>query len=474
MNIIEKNIKDLKPYEKNPRLNDDAVKYVAESISQFGFRVPIVIDKDNNIVCGHTRWKACKKLKIDTVPCVVADDLTEEQIRAYRLADNRVAEKAEWDLALLDTELAEIETIDMTLLGFDDTPQEDNEEESTVGGDTSSLADRFLIPPFSVINTRSGEWQERKRLWINGFGIDSSKGREGMKAISEAPEAVIPNYYIKKEKKEKELGRKLTKQEFCEIYMQEEAKNSIIKRTDSGGLLSIFDPVLAEVCYYWFCPDGGSILDPFAGGSVRGIVASETGHQYCGVDLRQEQVDANIQQASELLKQDRKQPVYICGNSLNIDKLVDGEYDMVFSCPPYFDLEQYSDDKEDLSNLDYDEFKRQYSEIIRKAVSKLKDNRFACFVVSEVRNRKTGFYRNFVVDTINAFIDAGMEYYNEIILVNAIGSAAIRAPKLFQNTRKVVRTHQNVLVFYKGNPKTIKADFGEIKIQEITEEMLEE
>ena len=120
MNIIEKRVKDLKPYEKNPRLNDDAVKYVAESIKEFGFKVPIVIDKDNNIVCGHTRWKACKKLKIDTVPCVVADDLTEEQIRAYRLADNKVGEKAEWDLELLDTELAEIETIDMTLLGFDD------------------------------------------------------------------------------------------------------------------------------------------------------------------------------------------------------------------------------------------------------------------------------------------------------------------------------------------------------------------
>ena len=141
MNIIEKRVKDLKPYEKNPRLNDDAVKYVAESISQFGFRVPIVIDENNNIVCGHTRWKACKKLKIDTVPCVVADDLTEEQIRAYRLADNRVAEKAEWDLALLDTELAEIETIDMTLLGFDENvggaepPQnldDDTEKESIV------------------------------------------------------------------------------------------------------------------------------------------------------------------------------------------------------------------------------------------------------------------------------------------------------------------------------------------------------
>ena len=474
MNIIEKRVKDLKPYEKNPRLNDDAVKYVAESISQFGFRVPIVIDNDNNIVCGHTRWKACKKLKIDTVPCVVADDLTEEQIRAYRLADNKVGEKAEWDLALLDTELAEIETIDMTLLGFDDTQQEDTEQESTVGGDRPTLAERFLIPPFSVLNTRSGEWQDRKKQWIFGFGIDSSKGREGMKAISGDAPGVVPGYYIKKEKKEKELGRSISKEEFMEMYKKESLGNSIIRLSDNGGILSIFDPVLAEVCYYWFCPKDGSILDPFAGGSVRGVVASETGHQYCGVDLRQEQVDANIEQAKELLKEGRKQPVYICGNSLNIDKLVDGKYDMVFSCPPYFDLEQYSDDKEDLSNLDYDEFKRQYFEIIKKAASKLKDNRFACFVVSEVRNRKTGFYRNFVADTIQAFIDAGMEYYNEIILLNTIGSGAIIAPKQFQNTRKVVRCHQNVLVFYKGNPKTIKQDFGEIKIQEITEEMLEE
>lgn len=120
MNIIEKKVKDLKPYEKNPRKNDDAVQYVANSIKEFGFRVPIVIDSDNNIVCGHTRWKACKKLKMETVPCVIADDLTEEQIKAFRVADNKTSEKSGWDFALLDTELAEIETIDMTLLGFDE------------------------------------------------------------------------------------------------------------------------------------------------------------------------------------------------------------------------------------------------------------------------------------------------------------------------------------------------------------------
>lgn len=120
MNIIEKKVKDLKPYEKNPRKNDDAVQYVANSIKEFGFRVPIVIDSNSTIVCGHTRWKAAKLLKMETVPCVIADDLTEEQIKAFRVADNKTSEKSGWDFALLDTELAEIETIDMTLLGFDE------------------------------------------------------------------------------------------------------------------------------------------------------------------------------------------------------------------------------------------------------------------------------------------------------------------------------------------------------------------
>lgn len=124
MKIVEMKVADLIPYERNPRHNDEAVDYVAESIKQFGFNVPIVIDKDNTVVCGHTRLKAAKKLKIKTVPCVIKDDLTEEQIRAYRLADNRSAEKATWDIELLDMELAEIETIDMGLLGFDEEKEE--------------------------------------------------------------------------------------------------------------------------------------------------------------------------------------------------------------------------------------------------------------------------------------------------------------------------------------------------------------
>ena len=118
MNIIEKNLKDIKPYEKNPRKNDNAVEYVANSIKEFGFQQPIVIDKDGVIVAGHTRYKASKKLGLEKVPCVVADDLTDEQIKAYRLADNKVSEKSEWDFDLLQDELSEILNINMEMFDF--------------------------------------------------------------------------------------------------------------------------------------------------------------------------------------------------------------------------------------------------------------------------------------------------------------------------------------------------------------------
>ena len=119
MQIVELKTADLKPYEKNPRYNDNAVDAVAESIKEFGFKVPIVIDKNNVIVAGHTRLKAANKLGLETVPCVIADDLTEEQIKAFRLADNKTAEFAIWDLEMLNDELLSINDIDMQLFGFD-------------------------------------------------------------------------------------------------------------------------------------------------------------------------------------------------------------------------------------------------------------------------------------------------------------------------------------------------------------------
>lgn len=118
----------LKPYEKNPRKNDGAVEYVANSIEEFGFKVPIVVDKNNVIVAGHTRYKAAKKLGLKEVPVIVANDLSDEQIKAFRLADNKVSEKAEWDFDLLNTELDDIIDFDMELFGFEDALQDDAEE----------------------------------------------------------------------------------------------------------------------------------------------------------------------------------------------------------------------------------------------------------------------------------------------------------------------------------------------------------
>jgi hypothetical protein len=111
-------IDKIKPYEKNPRHNEEAIPYVMNSIKEFGFKVPIIIDKNDVIVAGHTRYKASLELGLNEVPCIIADDLTEDQIKAFRLADNKVAEKAEWDFNMLDAELADLD-IDMKDFGFD-------------------------------------------------------------------------------------------------------------------------------------------------------------------------------------------------------------------------------------------------------------------------------------------------------------------------------------------------------------------
>lgn len=149
MEVIDKKVAELIPYAKNPRKNDQAVNAVAASIKEFGFKVPIVIDSDGVIVAGHTRLKAALLLGLETVPCVVADDLTEDQIKAFRLADNKTAELAEWDYALLDEEIAELTDIDMSQFGFDTqimaaAPeiQEDPEEEL----DIEKLEKHYGVP----------------------------------------------------------------------------------------------------------------------------------------------------------------------------------------------------------------------------------------------------------------------------------------------------------------------------------------
>lgn len=242
--------------------------------------------------------------------------------------------------------------------------------------------------------------------------------------------------------------------------------NSSLSLNNDGGFISEFDPVLAEVLYYWFSFPGAKVLDPFCGGSVRGIVASWLKQEYTGCDLRREQIDANIENGKLILNENHPFPNWICGDSCKITELAPGEYDFVFSCPPYVDLEVYSDDPKDISNQPFPEFIDSYRKIISASVSMLKENRFACFVVSEVRDKK-GLYYNFVAETIRAFIDAGCSYYNELILKNMCGSVPMRASKNFSSSRKIGRVHQNILVFFKGDPRTIKNTYKEIEIANV-------
>ena len=291
---------------------------------------------------------------------------------------------------------------------------------STAPKPSGPVAERFLIPPFTILDAKQGEWQERKRAW-QSVGIKGEVGRDA--------ESYSCNG---------ENGKKYD-------YMPQ---------FDTGT--SIFDPVVCELAYRWFCPPNGQIVDPFAGGSVRGIVAAQLGFDYWGCDLRSEQIDANREQAATICT--NKVPTWVCGDSM--DTLTESpEADFIFSCPPYGDLEVYSDDPADLSQMEWHTFVAAYKRIILRAVGRLKDDRFACFVVGDFRDKK-GFYRDFVSTTIRGFEECGARLYNEAILATPVGSACMRVTKQFNASRKMAKTHQNVLVFCKGDPRKAAEKIG--------------
>lgn len=228
---------------------------------------------------------------------------------------------------------------------------------------------------------------------------------------------------------------------------------------------SIFDPALCEIIYLWFTKQDDMIIDPFAGGSVRGIVAVEMGRHYCGVDLRQEQIDANIQNAADICTDE--QPAWVCGDSVNIQAFAGGEYDFIMTCPPYGDLEVYSDDPADISNMSAEDFDATYAQILHNTASMLKEDRFACVVVGNYRDRK-GNLRDLVGITVRAMEAAGLHYYNDLILVTPCGSLPIRAGRHFQAARKVGKQHQYVLIFVKGDGKRATQRLGDVELPDLS------
>jgi DNA modification methylase len=829
-------ISDLKPDNSNANLHTPFGYSIHEqSITSLGLGRGVVADKNLKLIGGNQTTEIAVGAGLEDAIFVhtngnqlvvtVRDDLdldSDPRARELAYADNRVSEVSlAWNV---DQIVADLETgvnlsqfwggddqLDQYIKNLQYTAGQldppdvgaDSITPATPGAARVTLAERFIVPPFSVLDARQGYWQSRKQAWI-GLGIQSEIGRGNDNLGMTHPETTSTiDFYAQKRKLEAGLGRELSKDEAAEMLAergqlkddretqrQRMANGKTAARTfgqdlmrgehivgengkekaatygavgrgdlssrrivDPGGKppksvntqdwvkktkgedftglganqsgTSIFDPVLTELAYRWFSPPAGLILDPFAGGSVRGIVASLLNRRYIGIDLRAEQVAANERQAAEicaehdlppdntpdltpverradlwvkrddlysvggvrggkvrtcyelakgatglttagsrsspqvnivahiarklgiparvhtptgelspelaaaveagaeliqhnagynnviiarsredalehgytdipfgmecqkavdltraqlanipndvhqivvpigsgmslagilwgLLDHNLKTPVigvmvgadptarldkfapdnwremvtlvsavlpysepaencdldgialdpyyeakckpflgpddllwivgcrqtisdpgvtvsaaaprWIVGNSLNVESLAPGEYDFIFSCPPYFDLEIYSDDPEDLSNAGaYDAFVQQYNAIIAASVAMLKPDRFACFVVGDIRDKR-GMYRNFVSDTIAAFEAAGAELYNEAILVTQLGSLPIRVGKQFESGRKLGKTHQNVLVFVKGDPRKATAACGEVEV----------
>lgn len=789
--VLLRKIDELTPDPRNARTHSEAqVAQIVASIERFGWTNPVLAD--DLIRAGHGRQMAARAIYAEggtiylapgkerggtaipkgTVPVIDCTGWTEDERKAYALADNQLALQAGWDTEILMAQLDELSAaeFDIAEIGFDmeaidalgigeiGTATEAAPAGKKQGG--GSLANEFMIPPFTVLNAREGWWMDRKRAWL-ALGIKSEVGRgenllgmsdtmlepdpekraamqaareeakgkartfgqdlmrgEGTNAVTGRKKGLggvtmdalssPPRYYEQKTAAEAKVGRKLTPEEF-------ERDHWVLPDSELSSGTSIFDPVLCELAYRWFSPVGGRVLDPFAGGSVRGIVCAALGRHYTGVDLRAEQIEANRAQwpavaaqlgtpapraaeevpplavdeiegirvvrddrvlggtkrraldrlvagidADELVyatpaygfaqialagacraagkkatifvaaRSDRHprtqlaadlganivevkagrlnviqsrarkhceetgaylvpfgmddeifvdamaqeiaalpgeaptevwcvagsgtltralqrafpdaahhavqigrdpdvgeaklwkapeafeddatdpppfpscsnydakawrfirehaapgalfwnlgadmepqpafapvEPVWHVGDSNKVlaDDVVGGDFDFVFSCPPYGDLEVYSDDPDDISTLDMAGFDAIYAEIIAKAVARLADNRFACFVVGDYRDKR-GIYANFVSKTIAAFEAAGAPLYNEAILITSVGSLPIRTAKQFRSTRKLGKTHQNVLVFVKGDPRKAVEALGPVDVSD--------
>ncbi len=423
-NIPTWKIESLIPYDNNPRTHsEEQINQLVASMVEFGFTNPILVDRDTReIIAGHGRLMAARKLGLREVPVIALSHLNEAKRRKLIIADNQLALNAGWDMELLATEISALNEMgeDLDVLGFDsdflddilktdleETPQNHDQE-------ISSLVERFGVPPFSILEVRKGYWQKRKKLWKKVIG-ENGESRTGT------------------------------------LFSDKTFIGDI-------GTVSILDPVLCEIIISWFgLGVGTKCVDPFAGDTSFGFVSGMKGCEFTGIELRSEQAKLNQERCEKANLKSK----YINDDGQNILKHIKpNTQDLLFSCPPYFDLEVYSDLPNDASNQgSYEEFLKILENAFSGAIKTLKENRFAAIVVSNIRNAKTGCYRNFVDDVIRLFQRNGMEFYNDIILVDVVGSASQRAAHNMKN-RKVVKVHQNVLIFYKGDPKKIKEVFS--------------
>lgn len=402
----KRKVKDLIPWDKNPRkLTDGQKQQLEASLDKFDLVEVPAINTDNKIVAGHQRiylltLRGRGEEEIDVR--VPNRKLSDAEFAEYNLRSNKNTGEWDWEV------LKKFENEVLRNVGFAEAEIRRGVFKASNEVNRSLIED-YIIPPFSIFDTKQGYWQDRKREWIRQIG-DSGEGRsdtligEGLKNLADA------------------------------------AAGSTITGT------SVFDPVLAEVMYTWYAPRGGVVIDPFAGGNVRGAVAGLLGFKYTGTDVSLEQVVAN-QQADEKIKSGA---TWIQADGLDLNKHVkEGTADFLLTCPPYYDLEQYTDAKDDISNAaTYEDFRKIYAEILKRTFPLLKPGAFATVVVGNVRG-DDGIYHDLVGDTVRAMTEAGYGYYNEIVLATAIATASVRARRTFEGGKKVVKVHQNILTFWK-------------------------
>lgn len=352
MKISNIELAKLLPYPfNNKKHSAKQISSIVSSIKEFGFVQPIVTDKDYVIIIGHARLEAAKAIGLTEVPVVVMDNLTDHQTKRLRLLDNRLSDLGEYDLDNIKIELEALGDEDLYDL-FKDLDIEDDDGSGTGEEDAKvSLQEKFGVPPFSILDARQGYWTERKRLWRQLI-TDDGDSREKTLFKSEGSE-------------------------FAE---------KMLKAWGQGNGVSIFDPVLAELIVNWFCPPGGSVLDTFAGGAS-GFVYSYLGHPFTGIELRPEQAEINN---ARLRDYNLTHGRYINDDGQNVlEHVEENSQDLLFSCPPYFDLEVYSDDPKDASNQkDYESFRKILENAFTGGAKALKNNRFAVVVMSNVRDEK--------------------------------------------------------------------------------------
>lgn len=430
MIIEKKKISDLKPAPYNPRKsNEKQETHLKRSLEKFGVVEPIVFNKQTGyIVGGHFRVRELKKLGYKEVECVIVD-LNEDDEKELNIRLNANTGEWSWDELANEWDVEQLDEwgLDVPDFGAEDLLETEGDEGEEIVA-IQKLEDKFIVPPFSILNMREGYWQERKKHWNSLIG-DNGESRDD---IESKVNATVSNWENKP------------------------YKGGVIRENS----ISILDPVLAEITNKWFGLERCKTFDCFAGDSVFGYVSSYLGNNFTGIELRKEQADINNERVKGFNAK------YICDDGRNIlNHIEESSQDLLFSCPPYFDLEVYSDLPNDASNQkEYSDFLKILNDAFSNAIKCLKDNRFAVIVCGDVRDKKGNYYR-FPDHIKDIFEKNGMPLYNELILVQSVGNGALRANR-YMGSRKVVKMHEQVLVFFKGDTKKIKEIYPKIEIIE--------